>query len=89
MFTDWSSENSPRERVAQHVQSARSVESRMTVNQTEQSAREPDDNEIWRYVLSDVTPTASAQIQISQVGARFIDRETNTAEVEIRPLRMM
>ena len=31
--------------------------------------------------------TPSAQIQISQVGARFIDRETNTSEVEIRPFR--
>ena len=80
LFTDWSSENSPRERVAQHVQSARSVESRRTVNQTEQSAREPNDNEVLRYVLSNVTPTPSAQIQISQVGARFIDRETNTSE---------
>ena len=87
LFTDWSSENSPRERVDQHVQSARSVESHRTVNQTEQTAREPDDNEVLRYVLSDVTPTPSAQIQISQVGARFIDRETNTSEVEIRPLR--
>ena len=87
LFTDWSSENSPRERVAQHVQSARSVESHRTVNQTEQSARDPEDNEVLRYVLSDVTPTPSARIQISQVGARFIDRETNTSEVEIRPPR--
>ena len=41
LFTDWSSENSPRERVTQRVQSARSVESHRTVNQTEQSVREP------------------------------------------------
>ena len=34
-----------------------------------------------------MTTTQSAQIQISQVGARFIDRETNTSEVEIRPPR--
>ena len=60
LFTDWSSENSPRERVAQCVQSAKSVESHRTVNQTEQTAREPDDNEVLRYVLSDVTPTPSA-----------------------------
>ena len=53
----------------------------------EQSVREPADNEVLRYVLSDVTTTPSAQIQISQVGARFIDRETNTSEVEIRPPR--
>ena len=34
-----------------------------------------------------MTKTPSAQIQISQVGARFIDREINTSEVEIRPPR--
>ena len=59
LFTDWSSENSPRERVAPHVQSAGSVESHRTVNQTEQTAREPDDNEVSRYVLSDMTPIPS------------------------------
>ena len=85
LFTDGSSESSPRERVTQRVQSARSVESTRTVNQAEQSARDPDDNEVLRYVLGDVTTTPSTQIQISQVGARFIDRETNTSEVEIRP----
>ena len=87
LFTDWSSEGSPRERVSQWIQSARSVESRRTINQTEQSVREPEDDEVLRNVLSDVTTTPSAQIQISQVGARFIDRETNTSEVEIRPPR--
>ena len=66
---------------------ARSAESRRTVNQIEQKVREPGDDEVLRYVLSDVTTTPSAQIQISQVGARFIDRETNTSEVEIRPPR--
>ena len=34
-----------------------------------------------------MTTTPSTRIQISQVGARFIDRETNTSEVEIRPPR--
>ena len=87
LFTDWSSEDSPRERVNQQIQSARTVESRRTINQMEQSVREPGDDEVLRYVLSDVTTSPSAQIQISQVGARFIDRETNTSEVEIRPPR--
>ena len=87
LFTYWSSEDSPRERVNQRIQSVRSVESRRTINQTEQSVREPGDNEVLRYVLSDVTTTPSAQIQISQVGVRFIDRETNTSEEEIRPSR--
>ena len=31
--------------------------------------------------------TPSTQIQTSQVGTRFIDRETNTSEIEIRPPR--
>ena len=87
LVPDWSSENSPRERIAQCVQSVRSVESHRTMNQVEQSARDPEDSEVLRYVLSDMTPTPSAQIQISQVGARFIDREMNTSEVEIRPPR--
>ena len=87
LFTNWSSEGSPRERVNQQIQSARSVDSRRTINQTEQSAREPGDDEVLRYVLSDVTTTPSARIQISQVGARFINQETNTCEVEIRPPR--
>ena len=71
LFTDWSSEGSPRERVNQQIQLARSVESRRTINQTEQTVREPGDDEVSRYVLSDVTTTPSAQIQISQVGARL------------------
>ena len=73
LFTDWSSEGSPRERVNQQIQLARSVESRRTVNQTQQTVREPGDDEVLRYVLSDVTTTPSARIQISQVGSRFID----------------
>ena len=60
LFTNWSSEGSPRERVNQCNQSARSVESHRTVNQAEPSARDPEDNEVVRYVLSDVTPTPSA-----------------------------
>ena len=87
LFTNRSSEDSPRERVNQRIQSARSVESRRTINQMEHSVREPGDDEVLRYVLSDVTTTPSARIQISQVGARFIDRETNTSKVEIRPPR--
>ena len=34
----------------QQIQSAWSVKSRRTVNQMEQSVREPGDNEVWRYV---------------------------------------
>ena len=84
LFTDWSSENSPRERTAQCIQSAGSIESHRPVNQTEQTTREPDDNEVLRYVLRDATHMPSDQIQITQVGARLIDRETNRSEVETR-----
>ena len=37
-----------------------------------------------RYVLRDATHIPSDHIQISQVGARLIDRETNTSEMETR-----
>ena len=87
LFTDWSSEGSPRERVTQQIQSARSVESRRTVSQTEQIVREQEGDEVLGHVLSDLTTAPSAQVQISQVSARFIDRETNTSEIEIRPPR--
>ena len=81
LFTNWSSEGSPRERSNQHIQSARSIESgritnqieqsqciqsarssesRRTINQTGQSVREPEDDEVLRNVLSDVTTTPSA-----------------------------
>ena len=60
LFTNWSSEDPPRERVNQQNQSARSVESRRTINQMEQSVRKPGDDEVLRYVLSDVTTTPSA-----------------------------
>ena len=86
LFTDWSSVDSPRERVTQHNQSARSVEPNITVNQTEQPIIGLDDNEVLRHILSDVTTTPSAHVQISQVGARLVDRETNTSDVE-RPQR--
>ena len=55
LFTNWSSVDSPRERVNQHNQSARSVEPNKTVNQTEQPTIDPGDNEVLRYVLSDMT----------------------------------
>ena len=87
LFTDWSSEGLPRERDNQQIQSARSVESRRTVNQTEQIVREQEGDEVLEHVLSDVTTVPSTQVQISQVSARFIDHKTNTSEIEIRPPR--
>ena len=49
--------------------------------------REQEGDEELEHVLSDVTTVPSAQVQISQVSARFIDRQTNTSEIEIRPPR--
>ena len=37
--------------------------------------------------LSDVTTVSIAPQQISQVDTRFVDRETNMSEVEVRPQR--
>ena len=80
-FTDWSSEGSPGDRNNQCIQSARSVESR----RTELAIREPEEEQAIRHVLSDVSTTPSVQVQTDQVGTRFVDRETNTSVVDIRP----
>ena len=57
------------------------------MNQTEQPTIDPEYNEVLRYVLSDVMTIPSIHPQISQVGARFVDRETNMSEVDIGPPR--
>ena len=89
LFTDWSSIDSPRERVSQHNLSARSVEPNITqtVNQTEQPELDPASNEAVENILNDVMTVPSTHQQLSQVGTRFIDRETNTSEVEVRSQR--
>ena len=53
LFTDWSSIDSPRERVPQCNQSARSVEPNITqpVNQTEQPVVDPAGNEVMGNTL--------------------------------------
>ena len=86
LFTDWSSIDSPRERVSQCNQSARSVEPNITqtVNQTEQPVVDPVGNEVMGNTLSDVMTIPSAHQQLNQVGTRFVDRETNTSEVEVK-----
>ena len=87
LFTDWSSKDSPRERGTQCNQSARSVEPSITVIQTEQPTIGPEENEVLGNTLSDVMAIPSTRQQLSQVGTRFVDRETNTSEVDIRPQR--
>ena len=87
LFTDWSSIDSPRERVMQCNQSARSVEPNITVIPTEQPTIGQEESEVLGNTLSDVMTIPSTHQQLSQVGTRFVDRETNTSEVEIRPQR--
>ena len=86
LFTDWSSIDSPRERVTQCNLLTRSIELHVTqnVNQTEQPAVDPTRNEAMGNALSDVTTVPSTHQHLSQVGTRFVDRETNTSEVEVR-----
>ena len=86
LFTDWSSIDSPRERVLQHNQSARSIEpnSAQTVIQTEQPTIDPARNDVMGNTLSNMMTKPSSHQQPSQVGTRFVDRETNTSEVEVR-----
>ena len=84
LFTDWSSEYSPRERASQQLQSARSIESRRTISQMEQIERESRDVEELRHIPGSMMTVLSTQEQTNQVGARLIDCKTNTTDVEIR-----
>ena len=53
----------------------------------EQPVIEPAGNEEMGNTLSDVMTIPSTHQQLSQVGARYVGRETNTSEVEVRPQR--
>ena len=88
LFTDWSSIDSPRERMSQHV-SARNRELNINQpdNQTDQPGSEPARNEAMGNTLGDIMTFSSACQQPSQVGTRLIDRETNMSEVEVRTQR--
>ena len=89
LFTDWSSTDSPRERETQCNLSTRSVEpnTTQTLNQTEQPELDPARDESVGNIFNDVMTVPSTHQQLSQVGTRFVDRETNTSEVEIRSQR--
>ena len=45
---------------------------------------DPARNEAMGNILSDVTTVPTTHQQLSQVGTRLVDRETNTSEVELR-----
>ena len=86
LFTDWSSNDSPRTRETQCNLSGRSVDPNTipTVSQTEQPEVDPMRNEVMENILSDVMTVPSTHQQLSQVDTRFVDRETNTSEIELR-----
>ena len=81
LFTDWSSEGSPRERSMQHIQTAQNVEPW----RTELVIREPEGEQAIRHRLSEVSTTPSVQVRTDQVGTRFVDREVNTSVMDERP----
>ena len=89
LFTDWSSIDSPRERASQCNISARSVEPNITQtdNQGDQPRLKSIRNEVMENIPSDVMTVPSTCQQLSQVGTRLIDRETNTSKVELRSQR--
>ena len=89
MFTDWSSIDSPRERTSQRNISTRSVDPNITQtdNQADQPRLESARAEAMGNTLSDVMTFPSTCQQLSQVGTRLIDRETNTSEAELRTQR--
>ena len=58
-----------------------------TDNQANQPTLESARNEAMGNTLSDIMTVPSARQQLSQVGTRLIDRETNTSEVELRTQR--
>ena len=57
------------------------------MNQTEQPVLDPVRDEAIQNINNDVMTVPSTHQQLSQVGTRFVDRETNTSEVEVRSLR--
>ena len=89
LFTDWSSIDSPRKRISQCNVSARSVDPNITQtdNQADQPRLESARAEAMGNTLSDVMTFPSTHQQLSQVGTRLIDRETNMSEVDLRTQR--
>ena len=77
------------ERETQHNLSARSVEpnTTQTLNQTEQPVVDPVRDETVGNIINDVMTVPCTHQQLSQVGTRFVDRTTNTSDVEVRSQR--
>ena len=89
LFTDWSSIDSPRERMSPPDASVRDTVPNISQpdTQTVQPGSEPARNEAMGNTLSDVMTLPSTCRQLNQVGTGLIDRETNTSEIEVRSQR--
>ena len=86
LFIDWSSIDSPRERMSQHDDSARNAKPNINQpdNQTEQPGSEPVRSETRGNTLGDVVTLSSTCQQSSQEGTRPIDREAMRSDIEVR-----
>ena len=84
MFTDWSSLDSTQTRTSPRNVSVRDIEQdgNQPNNQTIQSGPEPAQIEVMGNALHDNVTSSSTHQHLNQVGARLIDVEINTSEIE-------
>ena len=89
LFTDWSSLDSPQARTPPWNVSVRDIEQdgNQPNNQTIQPGSEPAQIEVVGNALHDNVTSSSTHQQFDQVGARLIDVEINTSEIEERSQR--
>ena len=86
LFTNWSSMESPRERIIQHDDIPRNTETNInqTENQTEQPGLEPARGETRGTTLGETVTLSSTHQQSSQEGTRPNDREVKRSDIEVR-----
>ena len=89
LFTDWSSLDSPQARTYPRNVSVRDIEQdrNQPNNQTIQPGAEPAQIEVMGNALHDNVTSSSTCQQLDQVGARLIDVEINTSDIEVRSQR--
>ena len=89
LFTNWSSQDSPRVRTSPQNVSVQDTEQVINQpdNQTDQPGTEPAQVEVMGNTLNDDVTTLSTHQQPNQVGTRLIDMGTNTSDVEVRSQR--
>ena len=89
LVTDWSSIDSPRERISQLDNIAGNAKSNInqTDNQTEQPGSETVRSETRGNTLGDIVTLLSTHRQLSQEDARPNDREVMRSDIEVRTQR--